>query len=107
MKTLPLDLVPYKRTPVFSEADIPSGLRARHRTKPGVWAKICVLEGRLAYFILDPDPHLRADAETIETVELTPARPGIVAPEHPHRVAPSGTVKFYVEFYRRREDSGA
>jgi tellurite resistance-related uncharacterized protein len=36
---------PYKRTPVFDENTLPAGLRREHRTEPGVWGIIRVLEG--------------------------------------------------------------
>jgi tellurite resistance-related uncharacterized protein len=37
----------YRCTPVFDENTLPAGLRRAHRTKPGVWGAIRVLEGRL------------------------------------------------------------
>ena len=33
---------------------LPAGLRREHRTEPGVWGTIRVLEGRLRYQVLDP-----------------------------------------------------
>lgn len=41
--------MPYKCTPVFDENTLPAGLRREHRTKPGVWGVIRVLDGRLRY----------------------------------------------------------
>jgi tellurite methyltransferase len=87
---LPAGLVAYRRTPVFDQDTIPAGLRREHRTAPGVWGLITVLEGRLRFRILDPV------AETI----LTPSGPAAVAPQQPHEVAPDGPVRFFVEFYR-------
>lgn len=89
--TLPPDFVAYRRTPVFTEASVPAGLRHRHQTKAGVWAVITVLEGRLRFRRLDP---------TVE-IELDPTAPGIVGPETPHEVEPLGPVRFFVEFYAR------
>ncbi|MEO7410774.1 MAG: DUF1971 domain-containing protein, partial [Sphingomicrobium sp.] len=43
---------PYKSTPVFDEKTLPAGLRKEHRTKPGVWGVIRMLEGRLRYRVL-------------------------------------------------------
>ena len=37
--------VRYKRTAVFDENTLPAGLRREHRTKPGVWGVIRVLDG--------------------------------------------------------------
>ena len=48
-----LSEMPYKCTPVFDENTLPVGLRREHRTKPGVWGVIRVLEGRLRYRVLD------------------------------------------------------
>src|SRR5690606_3716072 len=60
MRALPDDVAPYKRTPEFTQDTVPAGLVGEHRTKPGVWGKIVVLEGRLRYHILEPAP------ETVE-----------------------------------------
>lgn len=86
---LPAGLAAYRRTPIFTETTLPGGLRHRHQTKPGVWALITVLEGRLRLRRLD------TGAER----ELDPAAPGIVAPEEPHEVAPLGPVRFFIEFH--------
>ena len=80
---------PYKRTPVFDENTLPAGLRKEHRTKPGVWGIIRVLEGRLRYQVIDP---------SCEMV-LEPGRPGLVQPDQPHRVEPLGPMRMQVEFY--------
>jgi tellurite resistance-related uncharacterized protein len=90
---------PYKRTAVFDENTLPDGLRRAHRTKPGVWGVIRVLEGRLRYCVLDPD------SETIvsETI-LERGRPGLVLPDRPHRVEPLGAMRMNVEFYTELPD---
>lgn len=80
---------PYKRTPVFDENSLPAGLRREHRTKPGVWGIIRVLEGRVRYRVLDPA------SEMI----LEPGHPGLVRPDEPHRVEPLGPMRMQVEFY--------
>jgi tellurite resistance-related uncharacterized protein len=84
-------MLPYRRTREFSESTIPDALRRRHTTKPGVWARICVVEGSLRYRILEP-----AREEHV----LSPEQPGIVEPEVPHEVEPLGRVRFFVEFLR-------
>jgi tellurite resistance-related uncharacterized protein len=86
----PEDFVPYKRTPEFTQDTVPKGLMKDHSTKPGVWARINVLEGRLRY---------RVDALNAE-FELSKGTPGTVVPEVLHHVEPLGQVRFYVEFYR-------
>jgi len=87
----PENFTPYKKTPVFTEESLPSGLKNDHSTKVGVWGKIIVTEGILQY---------RINSLKIET-KLSPGEPGIVLPEILHSVAPLGTVKFYVEFYKK------
>lgn len=87
-------LSPYKRTPIFDETNVPADLRREHRTKPGVWGVIRVLEGQLRYRILEPP------SETV----LDPARPGLASPNQPHCVEPIGAVRMQIEFYNQRPD---
>jgi hemoglobin len=82
---------PYRSTPVFDETTLPEGLKREHSTKAGVWGVIRVLEGRLKLLWLD----------TGEERVLAPSRPGLVAPEQPHRVEPVGPMKMRVDFYDR------
>ena len=91
MKTIPDNVSRYAATPEFTETTAPSHLLDSHETKPGVWAKIVVLEGSLRYCILGPE---------IEEHELTPERPGVAEPEAPHRVEITGPVRFQLELYR-------
>lgn len=93
MKSLPANVVPYQRTREFSESTVPDALRHRHTTKPGVWGRICVLQGSLRYRILEPLP---------EEHTLSAESSGIVEPEIPHEVEPLGRVRFYIEFLRHR-----
>ncbi len=92
-KTLPA-AKPYRRTPIFTEQTLPAGLRREHRTKPGVWAVIRVLDGRVRYQVLEP-----ASEMTLE-----PGHPGLVLPDQPHLVEPLGPVRMRVEFYRQLPD---
>ncbi len=91
MRTLPKNVTPYKKTPIFDEQTVPAGLLKSHSTKDGTWAKIEVAEGKLRYRILEP---------TIEEVVLNPTLSGVVEPTIAHEVAPLGKVKFFVEFYK-------
>ena len=91
MTPLPDNVVPYKKTPVFTEATLPDGLRNDHATKAGVWGLIHVEAGRLLYEISDGG----------EAIELAPGdQSGVIEPEVRHRVTPIGDVRFYVEFHR-------
>lgn len=90
----PLSSLPYKRTSVFDENTLPAGLRKEHRTKPGVWGVIRVLDGRVRYQVLDPA------SETI----LEPGRPGLILPDEPHLVEPLGAMRLQIEFYHQLPD---
>jgi tellurite methyltransferase len=91
---IPDDFKAYRKTAEFNERTIPPSLRSEHSTKPGVWAKIQVIEGRLNY---------RIDALGAR-FELSPGVPGIVIPEARHHVESIGSVRFFVEFYKRPEN---
>ena len=86
----PGNFIPYKKTPVFTEKSLPSGLKNDHSTKTGVWGKIILTEGTLQY---------RVNSLKTDTV-LSPNETGIILPEILHSVALLGPVKFYVEFYK-------
>lgn len=85
---------PYKCTPEFDEHTLPAGLRKEHRTKPGVWGVIRVLEGRVRYHVLDPASVVILDAD----------HPGLVLPDVPHAVEPLGSMRMFVEFYNQLPD---
>lgn len=91
---LPKDARPYRRTDVFTEGTVPAGLLKAHTTKEGAWALIHVLEGRMAYRIVDP----RRLAS--EAILAAGGPPGVVEPTILHEVEPLGPVRFYVEFHR-------
>ena len=88
---MPDDFKAYRKTAEFNEQTVPRSIRRDHSTKPGVWAKIQVMEGKLNY---------RIDAIGAQ-FELSPEVPGIVIPEVRHHVEPAGSVRFFVEFYQR------
>lgn len=96
-RELPDAFEPYRRTPLFSESTAPAALQRRHTTRAGVWARIHVEAGALEYQIHEPYG-IRE--------RLDPEHPGTVPPEVEHEVAPLGTVRFYVEFWRRASESG-
>jgi len=91
MKTLPNNLTYQKRTPQFSDGNMPEGMLGEHRTAVGIWAKIKVVEGNLTYRILEPD---------IEEHVLDRSRDGVVAPQESHQVEVNGPVRFYIEFFQ-------
>ena len=91
---IPEDYVSYRRTPTFTSASMPIGLRQHHATKSGVWGVINVLKGQLRYRIHDP-----YHCEVI----LDTHTKGIILPEVEHEVEPHENAKFYVEFWHREE----
>jgi tellurite resistance-related uncharacterized protein len=91
MMKLPESTEAYKKTPVFTNDTVPSGLLKTHTTKKGTWGKIVVLKGVLKY-VIETDP--------AEEIVLSQEKYGVVEPEVPHHVMPQGEVEFYVEFYK-------
>jgi tellurite resistance-related uncharacterized protein len=81
--------VPYRSSPVFTEATLPQALQRDHRTKRGVWGVINVAEGQLLY--------RREDGSAAEM--LDPSHPGLVRPDEPHYVELVGPVRVQVDFY--------
>lgn len=90
MKSLPDNVVAYKRTPEFDQNSVPTGLLNDHQTKEGVWGKIVVMSGKLQYTIQQP----------FEEIALDSNNHGVVEPTVLHQVKPMGPVRFYVEFYQ-------
>lgn len=90
----PDGLVAYRRTPEFDEQTLPAGLKREHATKRGVWGRIHVVAGVMRY---------KASTPIGRSFRLAAPASGIVVPEVPHCVAPEGAVRFYVEFWRKRD----
>tara|TARA_R110002072_G_scaffold534_6_gene3999 strand:+ start:174026 stop:174301 length:276 start_codon:yes stop_codon:yes gene_type:complete len=91
MKELPKNVEVYKKTNVFDENSIPKGILNDHSTKPNVWGKINIVEGKLLYVV---------QSNPVEKVELSVEKFGVVEPEVRHYVKPLGKVKFFVEFLK-------
>lgn len=82
-------IAPYRSTPVFDEITLPAALRREHRTKPGVWGVVRVLEGELKLSFVCP----------AEVVVVGPGSPRTLLPDQPHFVEPLGAMRMQVEFY--------
>ena len=89
MPEIPADAKAYRTTPTFDERTIPEGLMRDHRTKAGVWGRIVVESGKLAYTLGDRGWVLR------------PGIDGRIPPDTAHHVEPVGEVRFAVVFLRR------
>jgi truncated hemoglobin YjbI/tellurite resistance-related uncharacterized protein len=81
--------IPYRKTPVFDAATLPSALQHEHSTKAGVWGLIRVLEGCVRYCI---------EGEKSGWT-LMPGQPGRVLPQQLHHVELMGPMRMQVEFY--------
>lgn len=81
--------VPYRSTPIFDESTLPAALRREHRTKPGVWGVVRVLDGQVKLSFVDP----------VEDRIVTPATPGLLLPDQPHFATPIGPMRMQVDFY--------
>jgi len=91
MIKLPDSVEKYTETPVFTEETVPQKLLGLHDTKPGVWGRLIVLEGRVDYIISGPpSTRHRLDENTN----------GIIEPTIPHHLELIGPVRFKVEFLK-------
>ena len=90
----PEGFVAYRRTPEFDEETLPAGLKREHATKRGVWGRIHVVAGVLRY---------TASAPLSRSFRLAAPASGVVVPEVRHCVAPEGSVRLFVEFWRKRD----
>lgn len=88
---LPEGLVKYFESEEFTEATVPEKLMTEHATKPGVWARIVVLDGSLEYVV----PGAPERSRRLETGDA-----GVIRPAEPHRVELPGMVRFKLELYR-------
>ncbi len=81
---------PYGASPVFDEQSLPDALRNDHRTKPGTWGLLRVMDGAVRLIFIDPP------SEQV----VTPDHPGLIPPQATHHVVPLGPMTMQVEFYR-------
>jgi tellurite resistance-related uncharacterized protein len=82
--------MPYKVTPIFDQDSLPVAIRTEHRTKPGTWGLLRVLEGAVTLVFIDPHRELAVTAE----------QPAPIPPEATHFVRVDGPMRLQVEFYR-------
>lgn len=90
-RACPASSGPYRTTPAFDEQTLPAALRREHRTKPGVWGVVRVLEGELKLTFVEP----------LSVLILTPDKPGLLPPDQAHFVEPLGSMRMRVEFWDR------
>lgn len=81
---------PYSSSPIFDETTLPDALRREHRTKPGVWAILRMLEGEVKLIFTEPS--------RIET--LSPDHPGLLRPDEPHYVEATQKLRMQIDLYK-------
>lgn len=87
---------PYATSPVFDELTLPDALRNDHRTKPGTWGLLRVLEGEVRLIFVDPPSEHH----------VTPDNPAVIPPQATHHVVPLGPMRMQVEFHRAHPSLG-
>ena len=91
MKSLPETVVAYKKTPTFTDADIPEAMLNTHATKSGVWGVLNIVKGSVAYCI---------DNEAEEKYKLQQDDKGVIEPTVSHHLEFSEPFELYIEFYK-------
>jgi len=81
-----------RSTAEFDETSTPPGLLASHRIAAGVWGRLVVVSGALAFEFEDGCEERRV---------VVAGDHQIIPPQRLHRVELLGAVEFRVEFYRR------
>ena len=98
MTSIPEDFIHYKSTPTFTNTTIPKMFLHLHNTKAGVYGKICVTKGRLAFFGF-ADRRGEVERECIIEAETSAISP----PEYWHKVEfLTADTEFHVDFYAQQ-----
>ncbi len=90
MTILPDTVEKYSQSRAFTETTTPANFQKHHATRPGVWGKLVMVSGAMAF-------EWEADATQLA---LAAGDTVVIPPETPHRVILQGPVSFCVEFYR-------
>ncbi len=91
---IPDGFVLARTTEVFGAETVPAGLLRAHRVADGIWARLVVHAGRVRFVFEDaPD----------EAVVVKAGGAVVIPPARLHRVEPSGSARFAVEFHRPAE----
>lgn len=87
---LPDTVEKYSQSRPFTETTTPPNFQKNHSTRSGVWGRLVMESGSLAFAWEGDDAHLNLSAGDAV----------IIPPEASHRVILNGPVSFIVEFYR-------
>ena len=91
MSEMPSTLIPDRRTDVFDQETIPEQLTTSHVIAKGEWGMIRVLEGEIVLKQLEPPA---------EDTTIVKRIPGVLEPDRTYAFAPSGPVRFFIEYFR-------
>lgn len=83
----------YRRIGPFDAANLPRGLLAEHRLKPGTWARLSLLSGQVCFVWDTPEPR---------SVRLDTGADLLIEPEVPHHLEPEGDFLIEIAFMRER-----
>ena len=100
MTQIPENFYRYKQTDIWTNETIPEAILNKHNTKAGVYGKILVLEGALAYTAFKD-----AKGEVDYKAVIKTGSHGVSAPQQWHKVEPIGETKFLVEFYQEKPEN--
>lgn len=87
---MPAGLTLARTTPDFTDTTVPKALLRAHKVAPHVWGRLCVYEG-VVRFVFEDAPATAHDIVAGGHIDIPPS----VA----HRVEPSSTSRFAIEFY--------
>lgn len=95
-----VQLIAYKRMPIWNQETVPTEITHKHNTKVGTWGKIKVLKGQLQFEAISDDNQITA----VEVYDAASDIP-MVEPQAWHRVTLlTEDTEFFVEFYCQLED---
>ncbi|KIO36399.1 MULTISPECIES: DUF1971 domain-containing protein [unclassified Shewanella] len=95
MSFVPKGYVKCKKTPVYSEQDMPAIYRERHFTRHGVYEQIHVIQGELMFF-----GYLDKQGEVNREVRLLANETAISHPGYWHSIKPlTPDTRFEIHFF--------
>ncbi|MGT2667567.1 SAM-dependent methyltransferase TehB [Streptococcus rifensis] len=93
-------LIPYKTMPEWTTHTIPQTFQERHNTKPGTWARLTILSGKLHFISLDENGTV-LDEAIFDANSDTP----FVEPQAWHRIEPiTDDLRCQLTFYCQPRD---
>jgi tellurite resistance-related uncharacterized protein len=91
-RSLPDDVEPHGKTPVFTNGTVPDKILNHHDLQAGTWGLLTVETGTVSFFRKGDDAPLAVIAS---------GKPFVILPEEVHYVRLSEDAKFFVTFYTR------